>query len=336
MTLAPKTWPRALHGFYRPTADGVGQLDPVARFLYAARSVILVISAQAAAIAGLLALTARRFELGPFLLILVAFVLLHATSNLSNDFFGYRRGHDTPDSPRLRYTVHPLANDALGTRTLAVGIGVLVALCVAIGLFFLALRGWPALWFALAGGSLLWLYDAAPVTLKGIGLGELASFAVWGPIMVGGGYWMITGAGSGTAYLASIPYGLGVMSILVGKHIDQRDFDTAHGQHTLPVVLGEGAARRFDQAAIIAMYAVLLLLVLTGQLPVFALVALAAAPRGLRAVRLLGRPRPSQPPAGYVGWPLWYHRGCLVHDRLFGWTYLAGLALGAIWPAVRL
>jgi 1,4-dihydroxy-2-naphthoate octaprenyltransferase len=37
-----------------------------------------------------------------------------------------------------------------------------------------------------------------------------------------------------------------------------------------------------------------------------------------------------------VGWPLWYHRVSLAHNRVFGWTYISGLALGAIaaslWP----
>ena len=48
------------------------------------------------------------------------------------------------------------------------------------------------------------------------------------------------------------------------------------------------------------------------------------------------RPRPDAPPAGYVGWPLWYHRVCLQHNRLFGWTYILGLAAGAAWPAIRI
>ena len=40
-------------------------------------------------------------------------------------------------------------------------------------------------------------------------------------------------------------------------------------------------------------------------------------------------------PAGYVGWPLWFHRACLVHNRRFGWLYIAGLAAGAAFPGVR-
>ena len=63
------------------------------RFLYSARSVILVISFQAALLAGLLALTDRRCAIVPFALLVLANVVLHAISNLSNDYFSARRRH---------------------------------------------------------------------------------------------------------------------------------------------------------------------------------------------------------------------------------------------------
>jgi 1,4-dihydroxy-2-naphthoate polyprenyltransferase len=103
-------WLGAFGGFYRPGVEEVRRLDAVSKFLYSARSVILVISAQAAIIAGLLALAVRRFDALAFVLVLAGFVAAHMISNLSNDYFGYRRGHNTPDSPRMRYTVHPLAS----------------------------------------------------------------------------------------------------------------------------------------------------------------------------------------------------------------------------------
>ena len=62
----------------------------------------------------------------------------------------------------------------------------------------------------------------------------------------------------------------------------------------------------------------------------FALVVALAAPRALRAVRVLSAPAPAEPPPGYVGWPLWYHRVCLVHNRAFGWLYVLGLAGGMV------
>ncbi|GAC1343377.1 MAG: hypothetical protein NVSMB29_16010 [Candidatus Dormibacteria bacterium] len=333
---APASWARAFVGFYRPDGDALRELDPIARFLYAARSVILVISAQAAAIAGLLALTARRLNVLDFVLLLLGLVVAHAISNLSNDYFGYRRGHDLPDSPRMRYTLHPVASGALTTGQLATGIGLLGAVGVAIAVYFAVHRGPVAIAFTLAGALLLWLYDAAPITLKGIGLGELASFVVWGPLMIGGGYYAVTGDLRTPVFVAAVPYGLGVMSILLGKHIDQRDFDLGAGQRTLPVLLGERPSRGIDRAIVAGMYVVIAAAVLVAHLTPFALLVVVAAPRGLRALRTLGSAHPALPPAGYVGWPLWFHRVCLVHNRLFGWAYLAGLALGASFPSLHL
>ena len=123
----PREWARAFTGFYPPLAADLTELDPIARFLYSARSVILVISFQAALLAGLLAWTDRRFAVVPFVLLVLAYVELHAISNLSNDYFGARRGHDTADSPRRRYTVHPLLSGAVSTTLLARG-GVTAAL----------------------------------------------------------------------------------------------------------------------------------------------------------------------------------------------------------------
>jgi 1,4-dihydroxy-2-naphthoate polyprenyltransferase len=330
-----KLWLGAFTGFYRPTREEVFKLDSFSKFLYAARSVILVISAQAAIIAGLLSAADRQFDWLRFVAVLLGFVVAHMISNLSNDYFGFKRGHDTPDSPRMRYTVHPLANGLLGTRSLVLGFGALAAIGVGIMVFFIFDRGWHAMAFAAAGVALLFLYDAAPIPLKSIGLGELAVLLVWGPLMVGGGYAMITGHVSVDAFWASIPYGLGVMSILVGKHIDQINFDSSKNIRTLPVLLGEKPSRFVNIAIVVLMYVVLAALIAFGRLTLFAALAVIALPRGVQAIRLMACPRPSAAPAGYVGWPLWYHRACLGHNRLFGWSYILGLALGAVWPAVR-
>jgi 1,4-dihydroxy-2-naphthoate octaprenyltransferase len=187
-----------------------------------------------------------------------------------------------------------------------------------------------------AGALLLWAYDAAPRALKELGLGEVAAFVVWGPLMVAGGYYVITGHWSRAALLAAVPYGLGVMSILVGKHIDQRMFDASKHQRTLPVLLGERRARALNRGAVIGMYVVIVLGVALGAITPFALLVLLAAPRAMRAVTVMSTPAPAEPPAGYIGWPLWYHRVCLVHNRAFGWLYVAGLAVGAALPGVRL
>ena len=219
-----RLWWGAFTGFYKP---GVPNLDAVSSFLYAARSVILIISAQAAIIAGLLAANVGLFAWGDFIALLVGYVAAHMISNLSNDYFGFRRGHDTPDSPRMRYTLHPMASGVLDGRTLLTGFALLAVIGLGITAYFIVERGWLAAAFAIAGIALMVLYDAAPTPLKSIGLGEFAVLLVWGPLMIGGGFAMIAGHVSANAMLASLPFGLGVMTILTGKHIDQMDFDSA-------------------------------------------------------------------------------------------------------------
>ena len=131
---------------------------------------------------------------------LLGYLVLHAISNLSNDYFGYRRGHDTDDSPRRRYTLHPIASGAVTPRLLATGLArarrrrrsrspATSSRCAA----------GRRVWLTVVGALLLYAYDAAPRALKELGLGEVAAFVVWGPLMIGGGYYVITGHWSGAA-----------------------------------------------------------------------------------------------------------------------------------------
>ena len=333
--LKPNQWWGAFTGFYKPGVQDISNLDRVSLFLYSARSVILVISAQAAIIAGLLAAGVGRFDWINFIGVLVGFVVAHMISNLSNDYFGFTRGHDTPDSPRMRYTIHPLASGMLDGRTLLTGLTLLAAIGLGITACFIVEYGWMAAAFAAAGVSLLFLYDAASTPLKSIGLGEVAVLLVWGPLMISGGFAMIAGQLSTDAMLASLPYGLGVMSILTGKHIDQMSFDAPKDIRTLPVLIGERAARTLNLAAIVAIYAIVAVLIVLGRLTPFAAMIALAVPRAVHAIKIMSRPRPAAPPHGYVGWPLWYHRVCLQHNRVLGWSYIGGLAAGAVWYGLK-
>ncbi|MCL5440689.1 MAG: prenyltransferase [Candidatus Marsarchaeota archaeon] len=329
MAKKSKGWTDALRGFYSPSNDVKG-LGFMPRLLFSARSVILIISLQAAIIASILSYAAGAFNILYSILLAVGLVSVHMASNLMNDYFGYKKGHDTPDAPRRNYTIHPLADGVLSEKGIKSAVAALVLVGFAIALFFTYLRGPVVMLFALAGLALMLLYDASPVTLKSVGLGEIASFFVWGPLMIGGGFYALTGTLSLDPFLISLPYGLGVMSILVGKHIDQMSFDRKKRQNTLPMVLGDRNARIFNLAAISGMYLLVPIFIYLKVASIFTLLVFLNLPRASRAISAFSKPRPAKPPAGYVGWPLWYHRFSLANDRDFGWLYILGLALGAV------
>lgn len=322
-------WFKAFKGFYS-SEDPIAKEDFVARFLFSARSIILVISAQAAIIAGLLAYISSAFNWLYFLLILIAFVAIHAASNLMNDYFGFQRGHDSPESPRRRYTLHPLADGILTKDQVRAAIMLLVLLNALIAAFFTIVRGPVVVGFVIVGFLMMLLYDASPRPLKGMGLGEVASFVVWGPLMIFGGYFIIAGSLSLNALLVSIPYGLGVMSILLGKHIDQENYDAGKDIKTMPVILGDSAARLTAIALVLMMYLFTFVSIVYGALSVTAFLVLLNYRKLADALQVLSKPRPAQQPRGYIGWPLWYHRQCLLHNKSFGWLYIGALVVAAI------
>ena len=85
------------------------------------------------------------------------------------------------------------------------------------------LRSWALCPGVVGAGAFFVLFYTWP--LKYIGLGELAVLIVWGPLMVGGGYYCITGEWSWPVVLASIPYALGPVTVIFGKHIDKSKDD---------------------------------------------------------------------------------------------------------------
>ena len=98
-----------------------------------------------------------------------------ARVHLPHEAPGDDPGHDTDDSPRRRYTLHPIASGAVTPRLLAGGLVVLGVVSVAVAAYFIALRGWPAVWLTLIGAVLLYAYDAAPRARRRVAMWRCAS-----------------------------------------------------------------------------------------------------------------------------------------------------------------
>ena len=93
--------------------------------------------------------------------------------------------------------------------------------------------------------------------------------------------------------------GLCVASINVGKHIDKRLEDRTKGVTTLPVLIGETAARVLNITVIVLAYAIVLYLVFISRFftPVMLLVFLASKD-AWKAILRLSKPRPTEAPLG--------------------------------------
>ena len=148
-------------------------------------------------------------------------------------------GVDTEDYPRSQYSRHPILGGLTTLNGLLTGAALLTAADFGIMVYLAALRGWTIVWLAVAGLALSILYT---VVLKRIALGELTALVVWGPLMTVGTTFAVAGVLDWYSVLASVPYGLIVAGVLVGKHMDKIEADTAAGIRTIPAVIGQRGA----------------------------------------------------------------------------------------------
>src|SRR5262249_23248520 len=98
------------------------------------------------------------------------------------------------------------------------------------------------------------LLRGSALKLKHHGLREPGVFIVWGPLMIGGTYYVTAGTMPAWVWLATLPYAITVTTVLIGKHIDKFEQDSARGIHTLPVILGKETSLRLNQTLMIAFY----------------------------------------------------------------------------------
>jgi len=325
--LTPQYWLSALYTI--PKFRQGEQPDAITRWLIASRAAVVVMSLISGLLGGLLVLVGApgQFSLGLTLLTALGLVLAHTGSNLVNDYWDARHGIDSPDSPRVNYGPQAFVNGEFTSRQLLVSTGAVLALAAAIGLYLAYVAGPMVLVFMGLGAAILLFYSGDPFPLKYRGLGEIAVLIVWGPLMVGGTYYIQTQTLPWWVLAASLPYALGVTTVLFGKHLDKVNFDAQNKTNTLVVLLGEKNARLVTRALVALMYILPVVLVAAGVfLPTVLLVAL-ALPSALTLWKIFGAPKPKTPPAWAIGWPLYFVGVAFVHNRRYGMLYLLGIIL---------
>lgn len=321
-------WKKALNVIPAVSKEEWDSLDLISRWLISTRAAVLVMTFISAALAGLFALRDGRFAFVPWLALTLGLILAHATNNLFNDYTDYVKGVDKENYFRTLYGPQPVASGLLTTTELLAYTAVTGALAAAAGIYLLAINGWdPVIWVLLGLGAFFVLFYTWP--LKYIALGEVAVLLVWGPLMIGGGYYVLARAWDWNVVWASIPYYFGVTTVIFGKHIDKIQVDQEKGIHTLPVLLGERNARLTVVALMTLPYLVVLALIALRYFTPVMLVVFLALPTLKATLPFFLQPRPAARPAwfpdGQGGWPLFFAPLAFRNNRVFGGLFLLGL-----------
>jgi 1,4-dihydroxy-2-naphthoate polyprenyltransferase len=234
------------------------------------------------AAAGALAALDGRFSWPLFLGALLAAVLLHVGTNVTNEIYDVRKGIDDITSPRAS---HALLKGRLTEREAFALVGAAFAAAAAIGVALVAARGWPVAVLGLLGLVGGFGYTAPPLQYKFRALGLPLVFLLMGPLMVVGAYYVVAGAFSWQAVVVSLPVGLLVAAILHGNEWRDLSDDARAGISTLSIRTGRRVAHRLYVSLVVGAYLALAVAVAAGALPPPSLLAMLSLPLLVRAIR---------------------------------------------------
>jgi 1,4-dihydroxy-2-naphthoate octaprenyltransferase len=189
------------------------------------------------------------FQPAPAAAALVGSLLLQVGANFANDVFDSEKGADTPDR------IGPPRAVQLGLLTPAqmrVGMAWTFGAALAIGLYLVAVGGWPIVVVGLLSIACAIAYTGGPFPLAYHALGDVAVFVFFGVVAVCGTYYVQALSVTSAALAASLPVGALATAILVVNNVRDIETDARAGKRTLAVRLGRRGT--------VVQYALLLLL----------------------------------------------------------------------------
>ena len=207
-----------------------------------------------------LAHAAGHFHLLSALCALVGAVLIQIGTNFANDYVDYVKGTDTAERlGPLRVTQAGLVSPRTMKRATALVFG----LAVLVGCYLVGRGGWPIVVVGLT--AILWgyLYTAGPYPLGYHGLGDLFVLVYFGPVAVGGTYYVQALTVTWPVLILGLSPGLFSLAILTVNNLRDIDNDRAAGKKTLAV--------RFGRTATCLQY--VLAVVLGSSIPLFVFLA---------------------------------------------------------------
>ncbi|MBQ74591.1 MAG: prenyltransferase [Gammaproteobacteria bacterium] len=295
------------------------------RWLVMVRSVVLPLTIMACAIGILSAQLDGVFYLDRAITLMIGLTFAHGTNNLLNDWVDHRKGIDHGNYFRRRYGVHVLEDDLVSGQVFLVVLCVTGCIPLLCALYLFSQIGAVVVYLTMVGAFFVVFYTWP---LKHFALGEISVLLVWGPLMVAGSYFVMTGNLSSNILMFSLVYGIGPTLVIMGKHIDKYNDDMDRKVWSLPLVMGRRAAR-FTCLGLVAVQWCLLAAMILTQSMYWLLLFAGSVPSLLGFCQRFSCPAPLLKPDQYPEdiWPLWYSAAAFRYARDSGFLFLVAIVL---------
>jgi len=166
---------------------------------------------------------------------LAAAVLIQIGTNLANDYYDFIKGADTEHrTGPTRATAAGLVSPGEMKKAFVIAFG----LAIVLGFFLVLKGGTPILIIGVVSVICGVLYTAGPFPLGYLGLGELFVLIFFGPVAVGGTYYLQRSDITTQVLIAGLAPGLLAAAILAVNNLRDISTDKTAGKKTLIVRFG--------------------------------------------------------------------------------------------------
>jgi len=209
-------------------------------WLLAARPKTLAAGAAPVLIGAALAWSDGVFHGPSVLAAVLGALLIQIGTNYANDYFDFVKGTDTEErvGPK-RMTQAGLVTPA----QMRLATAIVFALAFLPGAYLVYRGGWPILALGLVSILCGVLYTGGPYPLGYLGLGDIFVLVFFGPVAVGGTYYVQAQTLPMVPLIAGLAPGLFSAAILAVNNLRDADTDVKTGKRTLAVRFGKGFAK---------------------------------------------------------------------------------------------
>lgn len=222
-----------------------------------------------------------NYKLNLFVAIIALFcaICIQIGTNFVNDAVDCLKGADSKD--RLG-PARMAASGLISPRRLFLGAGVVFAFAFVSGLYLVNIAGWPILVLGIISIICGIAYTAGPLPLAYLGLGDIFVFIFFGLAAVVGTYYLqALSLNQEIWFVASLAGFQGVTLIAINNTRDIPT-DIKVNKNTFSVRLGEKYARFYTAATVLIPFALVLILIFAGILPMQVLLVLLVSPIALK------------------------------------------------------
>src|SRR5918911_2046011 len=183
-----------------------------------------------------LAFNDGSFAWGPFFAMLFGSLLIQAATNMFNEFYDAQRGLDVAGTVGIAGSI---VSGRVSARRVLAGALLCYTLALFLGIYLVAVGGWPILVLGCLCAMGGYLYSAGPRPIAYTPASEVAVFLFMGVLIVVIAYAVQhPGSFPSRVPLAALPIGGPVAAILLANNLRDIGSDRRGGRRTLPIVLG--------------------------------------------------------------------------------------------------